>query len=61
MNTLFFKKEATKRIYMNPSVQRITLDNEISLTMESISSMPPTLPTESLIMDNALDQPIGLL
>lgn len=33
-----------KRVYISPQIERIQLDNEISLIMNSLSSAPPAEP-----------------
>ena len=40
-------KNTLKIIYIPPKIERIKLDNAISLALESLNSTPPTMDNES--------------
>lgn len=61
MNTNNISSDVNRRIYASHQIEQVLLDNVISSTLDSL--MTPSIgPDESaLILDNSLDQPIGLL
>jgi len=61
MNTNNINSDVNRRNYASPQIEQVLLDNAISLTLDSLMT-PPIGPEESALnLDNALNQPVGLL